>query len=144
MSDLPINQDSVGQDPDGEKLSVLAAMERWVEAIMTTDPRTVAELYAEDAVLWGTVSPLLRTTREAIQDYFEHFMKLEKLNVAYSNPQVRVLGDVAVNSGNYTFFHEADGAVRSIPARYSFVYRRAPSGEWKIIDHHSSRVPREP
>jgi hypothetical protein len=29
-------------------------------------------------------------------------------------------------------------------ARFSFVFRRTPSNDWEIIDHHSSLVPTAP
>jgi uncharacterized protein (TIGR02246 family) len=123
-----------------EQQQVIVAFERWIEAVTTTDPETVAALYADDAVLWGTLSPYLRITPEQVRHYFEHFMQLANLTAIYHHPQVRVYGDVAVNSGYYTFFHERDGKMQSLPARYTFVYRRV-GAEWKIIDHHSSAVP---
>ncbi len=141
MSDLLVDQKGTQREYDDDQRSVLATMDKWIEAVTTADPATVAGLYADEAVFWGTVSPFMRTTPEGTLDYFEHFMKLEHLNAVYHNPKVRVFGEVAVNSGYYTFFHEADGKMKSIPARYTFVYRRDAGGEWKIIDHHSSAVP---
>jgi hypothetical protein len=50
---------------------------------------------------------------------------------------VRVFGQIAINSGIYTFSFN-DGA--SVQARYTFVYRW--NGErWMIIEHHSSQMP---
>jgi uncharacterized protein (TIGR02246 family) len=139
--DLLIDQKSIMQQFTEEQQSVLEAMNKWVEAVTTTDPNTVAKLYAKEAVFWGTVSPFLRTTPKGVKDYFEHFMRLEHLNAIYYEPMVRVYGDIAVNSGYYTFFHEKDGKMVNIPARYTFVYRKNQNGEWMIIDHHSSAVP---
>ena len=45
----------------------------WKETVTlgTEDaPRKTADLYAEDAVLWGTVSEEVRETPEQIYDYF--------------------------------------------------------------------------
>ena len=139
--DLFIDQRGSAQQFTAEQQSVLEAMDKWVEAVTTTDPDTVSKLYAQEAVFWGTVSPFLRTTPEGIKNYFEHFMRLEGLNAIYYKPMVRIYGDTALNSGYYTFFHEQDGKMMSIPARYSFVYLKNRDGEWKIIDHHSSAVP---
>ncbi len=125
---------------DAEKASVLAAFDKWIEAVTTTYPETVTSFYAKDAVLWGTVSPIMRTTPEKIKDYFEHFMAMKNLQAIYSHPEIRVYGDIAINSGYYTFFHERDGKMLSIPARYSFVYKRE-GDNWMIVDHHSSVVP---
>jgi ketosteroid isomerase-like protein len=95
----------------------------------------------QDRFFWGTVSPFLRTTSQGIKDYFKSFMGLEHLKAIYYKPMVRVYGDIAVNSGYYTFFHEKDGKTMSIAARYTFVYRKDSDGEWYIIDHHSSAAP---
>ncbi len=125
-----------------EQRSVLAALDRWIEAIAHGSPEEVAALYAPDAVFWGTVSPFLRTTPEGVKDYFEHFLRLKKLNAFYYKPMVRVYGDLAINTGYYTFFYEdEEGHMRSLPARYTFVYRRDEAGEWKIVEHHSSAMP---
>ncbi len=135
------DQQGALQQFDDQQKSVLAAMDQWIEAVTTTDPETVAGLYAEDAVFWGTVSPFIRTNPAGVKDYFEHFMTMENLNAIYYKPMVRVYGDMAINSGYYTFFHTKDGKMQSIPARYTFVYRKDSGGQWKIVEHHSSAVP---
>ena len=139
--DILIDQKGVSRQFTEEQQSVLKAMDKWIEAITTTDPETVAKLYAKDAVFWGTISPFLRTTPEGRKNYFERFTVLENLNAIYYKPMVRVYGDIAINSGYYTFFYELDGKMMSLPARYTFVYRKDGDGEWYIIDHHSSAVP---
>lgn len=140
--------DNIFKDQEGtiqqfteEQQSILKIMDKWIQAVTTTDPDTVVKLYAKDAVFWGTVSPFLRTTPEGTKDYFEHFMRFEHLNAIYYKPMVRVYDNIAINSGYYTFFYEKDGKMMSIPARYTFVYRKNGDGEWEIIDHHSSAVP---
>ena len=140
-NDLLKDQKVAPRSFDEAQLSVLRALDRWIEAIRTRDPETVAALYAPEAVFWGTVSPFLRTTPEGVRDYFVHFLRLENLNAFYYKPMVRVYGEIAINTGYYTFFYEEDGVLKSIPARYTFVYRRTPQGEWLIIEHHSSRMP---
>jgi hypothetical protein len=53
----------------------------------------------------------------------------------------RLVGDVAIISGAYTFADVKDGERSNIrPARYSIVFQRL-DGAWLIVDHHSSRVP---
>ncbi len=139
--DIFKDQKGALQQFNDEQKSVLEAMDQWIEAVTTRDPETVAGLYAPDAVFWGTVSPFIRTNPEGVRDYFEHFMTMKDLNAIYYKPMVRVYGDIAINSGYYTFFHTRDGRMESIAARYTFVYRREDDGRWLIIDHHSSAVP---
>ena len=140
-TDLLVHQKGAVVEFTPEQRSVLKAMDRWVEAVSRGTPEEVAALYAPDAVFWGTVSPFLRTTPNGVRDYFEHFMRLNHLNAIYYKPMVRVYGEVAINTGYYTFFYEEDGKLKSIPARYTFVYRRGSQGEWEIIEHHSSAMP---
>ena len=62
----------------------------------------------------------------------------------FEDPNIRVYGgDTAVNTGYYTFSYEKDGATKSLPARYSFTLVKR-DGEWQIVDHHSSAMPKPP
>jgi hypothetical protein len=47
-----------------------AATSEWAQALGGDDPEKVLPLYAEDAVLWGTLSPKVRADRAALRDYF--------------------------------------------------------------------------
>ena len=108
----------------------------WNSALQTGDPKQVAALYAADAILLPTVSNQVRHNHEEIEDYFVHFLakgpsgKIDEANI-------RIFGDLAINSGVYTFTF-ADGAV--VTARFTYVYRQDEDG-WKIIEHHSSAMP---
>lgn len=45
----------------------------------------------------------------------------------------------------YVFAWEGqDGGFVEKHARFSFVFRRTPTGDWEIVDHHSSLVPKAP
>jgi uncharacterized protein (TIGR02246 family) len=123
-----------------EQKSVLAAFEQWLANVSQGNPEVVADMYADDAVFFGTISPYVRTTPAQVKHYFDHFLQLPSLHAFYAEPQIRIYGDVALNTGYYTFFHERDGKMQSVPARYTFAYKKV-NGEWKIIEHHSSAMP---
>jgi hypothetical protein len=57
--------------------------------------------------------------------------------------RVRIYGDIAINSGTYSFNNVRDGKPVTTAARFSFVYRNR-DGRWVIVDHHSSAVPTPP
>ena len=97
-----------------------------------------------DAVLWGTLSPTVRSDRAALRDYFvTAFKVLPGVKVAFGDQLIRVYGNAAVNTGYYTFSYVKDGETKSLPARYSFTYVK--NGErWLIVDHHSSAMPSTP
>ncbi len=119
-----------------DKKEILGLFDRWNAALQTGDPNQVVREYAPDAILLPTVSNKVRHNHEEIKDYFEHFMaKGPKGKIDEAN--IRQFGDVAINSGIYTFSF-ANG--ESVTARYTFVYRQH-EGEWKIAEHHSSALP---
>ena len=126
------------------KAEVAAATLAWGQALDADDPGKVLPLYADDAVLWGTLSPTVRSERAALRDYFvTAFKVLPGLKVAFGDQLIRVYGSTAVNTGYYTFSYVKDGETKNLPARYSFTYVK--SGErWLIVDHHSSAMPPPP
>jgi uncharacterized protein (TIGR02246 family) len=126
------------------KAEVAAATLAWGQALDADDPDKVLPLYADDAVLWGTLSPTVRSERAALRDYFvTAFKVLPGLKVAFGDQLIRVYGSTAVNTGYYTFSYVKDGETKNLPARYSFTYVK--SGErWLIVDHHSSAMPPPP
>ena len=107
----------------------------------TRDADQVADLFAEDAVLLPTLSPVPRTDRAGIRDYFVGFLK--------GSPQARIDSskiyascNLAARVGQWTVtLKDADtGASRDVHARYSFLYSYR-HGHWQIAHLHSSLDP---
>lgn len=67
-----------------------------------------------------------------------------KLTMTRLNPgTVRMHGDIGIQAGDYTFtWIGADGPVE-VDARFTFHFRREADG-WKIVEHHSSAMPKAP
>lgn len=111
----------------------------WNAALQTRDPKQVAALYAPDATLLPTLSREVCQTPDAIEDYFEDFLKLSpKGSIIHQN--VSLYDPIAINSGVYTFETTISGKVHNMIGRFTFVYRK-DGEEWKIIEHHSSMMP---
>lgn len=128
----------------GPKEEVAAAVAAWTQALGEDDPDKVLPLYSDDAVLWGTLSPKIRSDRAAMRDYFvTAFKVLPGLKVSFGDQLIRVYGGTAVNSGYYTFTYAKDGETKTFPARYSFTYVKS-GDNWLIVDHHSSALPPAP
>jgi uncharacterized protein (TIGR02246 family) len=128
----------------GPKEDVAATASRWAQALGDVDPEKVLPLYADDAVLWGTLAPTVRADRAGLREYFVNAFKvLPGLKVAFGEQLIRVYGSTAVNTGYYTFFYVKDGESKSWPARYSFTYVKK-GDHWLIVDHHSSAMPAPP
>lgn len=128
----------------GPQEDVAAAAEKWTAVFAENNPDTILVLYAKDGVLWGTLSPSVRSDPGALKAYFVGaFQALPKATVKFGDQLIRVYGNTAVNTGYYTFSYTKDGETKSIPARYSFTYVK-DGNDWKIVDHHSSAVPAPP
>ncbi|WP_170991757.1 SgcJ/EcaC family oxidoreductase [Bradyrhizobium elkanii] len=124
------------------KAEVAAATSAWGQAL--ADPEKVSALYSDEAVLWGTLAPTIRSGRAAVRDYFAAAAKaLSGLKVTFGDQLIRVYGNAAVNSGYYTFSWVKDGETTSLPARYSFAYVKE-GDRWLLVDHHSSALPSPP
>ena len=130
--------------PAGDKEDVAAAAAKWADAFSAETPDRILVLYDREAVLWGTLSPKRRDNSEAIRDYMVNaFRALPDHKVSFGDQLIRVYGDMAINTGYYTFTYTKDGESKSLPARYSFVYAKR-NGQWMIVDHHSSAMPVPP
>ena len=129
------------QNEGVEVQQVLEAQAAWEEAVESLDVDRVLSLYhPEHPCLWGTVAGVRRDTIDQLRNYFDHFLKKETMVVTFDQPHVRVFGDVAINSGYYSFDWIAEGEKQYVDARYSYVYERV-GDRWLIVDHHSSAMP---
>lgn len=132
-------------------------LQKWVNAVKSGDPKQVTDLYHENAILLGTFSEKERIGYTLILEYFENLLKLpenvEGVEVGIVSPvEVEIVSEhfstsdlFAVNSGHYNFvvtgIEEGSPTPIIFKARFSFVYRK-DNGEWKIISHHSSLIPK--
>ena len=118
------------------EIDISFLFEVWNNALQTGDTQKVAELYETNAILLPTVSNKVRHNHVEIADYFVNFLAKGPVG-KIDESNVRTFGDVAINSGVYTFTFK-DGS--SVQARFSYVYRWNGQ-DWRIIEHHSSAMP---
>lgn len=122
------------------KDEVEAATVAWIDAFNSRDPARILALYEPDAVLVGTTAKKAVAGTAAIGAYFRQAAGDATARVALGEHMARVYGDMAIDTGLYNFFQVRDGKATLVPARYTFVYRKR-DGKWRIVEHHSSRVP---
>src|SRR5438067_13699641 len=128
----------------GPKEDVAAATMKWGETLGQNDPDKIVLLYATDGVLWGTLSPTVRSDRAALREYFvTAFKVLPALKVTFGEQLIRVYGVTAVNTGYYTFAYVRVGETKTMPARLRFTLLNDGTN-WMIVDHHSSAMPSPP
>lgn len=127
----------------GER-EIAALFDQWNSALRTGDPEKVADRYAPDAVLLPTASAKIRTNREEIADYFQHFLEAKPKGEKIRSVINILDRDSAIDAGLYRF-HLTDpktGATRQVDARYTYEYEKR-GGSWLIVNHHSSVLPAE-
>lgn len=122
------------------KEEVAAATAVWVAALNSRDPMRITVLYDVEAVLWGTTSKTIRATPVEVAEYFKTAPQRPTVRCTLGEQHIRIYGEMAINSGYYTFSEVVAGKTEVRPARFTFVFRKR-GGKWVIVDHHSSRVP---
>ena len=124
-----------------DRADVEAATSSWIGAFNRKNVGDIVALYAPDAVLLGTSSPLLRDSPDLVRDYFKDMPSLGDAVITLGERRVQVIDDIAISTGFYTrSARQQDGETVRNPARFSFVYQKR-NGRWLIVNHHSSALP---
>ncbi len=117
-----------------------AATASWISAFNRKSTADIVALYANDAVFFGTSSPVLRDRPELVREYFKALPSLGDATISLGEHRIQVFGDTAVSTGFYNRSSMEQGKVVVSPARFSFVYAKR-KGRWLIVNHHSSALP---
>jgi uncharacterized protein (TIGR02246 family) len=120
--------------------AVESALAAWVKAVEEGTVEEIVTLYDQDAMMLSAFAVDPMTSRNQLKAYFGKVVKEPNRTVDITKQDVRRFGDVASNTGLYSFYFEQDGEPVELKARFTFVYV-LKNGQWKIISHHSSRVP---
>jgi uncharacterized protein (TIGR02246 family) len=114
----------------------------WNNALLSGNPKKVAELYAEDATFLPTMSGEFKKGQNGAEEYFKHFLEKHPTGEVVLD-EVQILGQKSyLHSGLYNFEVDNGKGGREIAkARFSFVWVQNEKGEWKILHHHSSVKP---
>ena len=116
-----------------------AALDSFSAAYTANDVEALVKLYAPNAILLGTNSPVISEGRDAVRTYFTNL----KLAGSGNKNQIQdrrtiVLNDNAVVlTGFYEFTRMADGQAVPGPARFTVLLTKV-DGQWLIAHQHSS------
>jgi uncharacterized protein (TIGR02246 family) len=116
-----------------------AAIDRWSAAYTANDPDAVVNSYWPDAILLGTVSPVISVGTDAIRAYFTA-VKLKgsgNKNAIQERHTIVVDDNAVVVTGFYEFTRMTDGKPVPAPSRFTMLVTKR-GGEWRIAHHHSS------
>jgi uncharacterized protein (TIGR02246 family) len=114
-----------------------AAVDRWSAAYSANDPEIIAKNYWPDAILLGTVSPVISEGTEAIVTYFTPTKGTGNKNTVDERRTIVVNDNAVVVTGFYTFTRMVDGKPVPSPSRFTMLVTKRGE-EWRIAHHHSS------
>ena len=114
-----------------------AAVDRWSAAYSGNDPETIAKNYCPDAILLGTVSPVISEGTQAIITYFTPTKGTGNKNKIDERRTIIINDSAVVVTGFYTFTRMKDGQPIPGPSRFTMLVTKRGS-EWRIAHHHSS------
>ena len=114
-----------------------AVLDRWSVAFTANDPDAIADKYWPDAILLGTVSPVISQGREAIVKYFTPTKGTGNKNAVQERHAILIDDNAVVLTGFYEFTRMQEGKPVPGPARYTMLITKR-GGEWRIMHHHSS------
>lgn len=113
-----------------------AAVDRWVAAYSANDVEALTKVYAPDAILLGTTSPVISENTGGIREYFKDMPGSGRKNVITERRTIVLGEDSVLATGFYEFFRpEQKDTPR--PSRFTMVLVKR-DGQWVIVHHHSS------
>jgi len=114
-----------------------AVVDRWSAAFNCNDPEQVVKIYWPDAILLGTVSPVLSQGTDAIRKYFQAIKGSGNKNTIDERHIIVLDDNAVVVIGFYTFIRMKDGLPTPSPSRFTMLVTKR-GGERRIAHHHSS------
>jgi uncharacterized protein (TIGR02246 family) len=125
----------LAQDQDDEE-AVDDLRQEWVDLYNEGDVAGVAELYAEDAVLYyadGTV----HEGRDAIQEVLQSAIDAGFTGISGEAIETEVVNDTAYQVGSYAFM---DDEGETVSEGYYLLILQRGNGEWRIHRHIGNMV----
>jgi len=113
------------------------AIDRWSAAYTSNDPDAIATNYWPDAILLGTVSPVISVGTEAIQKYFSAVKGSGNKNSIQERHTMVLDENAVLVTGFYEFTRMTNGQPSPSPSRFTMLITKR-DGAWRIVHHHSS------
>src|SRR5215470_6166994 len=114
-----------------------AVVDQWSAAYTSNEPEAVVKKYWPDAILLGTVSPVISEGSEAIEKYFSVLKGSGNKNAVQERRTIVIDDNAVLVTGFYEFTGMQEGKPVPRPSRFTMLITRR-GGEWRIAHHHSS------
>jgi len=112
-------------------------IDRWSAAYTSNDPEAIVKIYEPDAILLGTVSPVISVGTDAIRKYFSLVKGSGNKNSIQERHTIVLDENAVLVTGYYEFTRMKDGQSSPSPSRFTMLVTKH-DGVWHIAHHHSS------
>ena len=124
-----------------EEEKILGKSRALAKALESSDLAPISMLYESHARMWGASSDKLLVGQEEIKSYYHYFITEKKdFKLYFEQQDIRIFGEIAINTGTYSFSWENGKKRARKEARFTLVYRKI-GRDWIIVEHHSSSRP---
>jgi uncharacterized protein (TIGR02246 family) len=113
-----------------------AVIDQWSAAYSANDRDALVSLYAPDAILLGTTSPVISEGTEGIRKYFQELPGSGRKNTIVQRQTIVLSETSVVGTGFYNFARTTENDTPR-PSRFTMVVVKR-DGRWTIAHHHSS------
>ena len=120
------------------KRQVEALEDEWRQAELSGDIATMDKLLADDYI-GISMSGQVNTKTQQLDRMRTHKLVLTKIDIGET--QVKLVGAIAIVTSRAAVEGSDDGTAIQGTYRYTRVYQRRPSGDWKITSFEVTRVP---
>jgi uncharacterized protein (TIGR02246 family) len=122
---------------DGDQL-----LANWVAAVNRCDVDAVMQLFAADAMFYGTSTKTLITSSEGIRQYFEQaFAQLQPLTMSIEDKKIQSVSvDIMLLACSDSWAVTLDGQKQVMAGRLVLTAAKRQE-EWKIVCFHRSVMP---
>jgi ketosteroid isomerase-like protein len=120
------------------KQQVEAMEEQWRKAQLGGDVATMDRLLSDDYI-GISMTGQVNTKTQQLDRMRMHKIALTKLDLGEC--QVKLIGSIAIVTSRAELEGTNDGTPLKGTYRYTRVYQRLPTGEWKITSFEATRVP---
>ena len=114
---------------------------KWNDALLTKDPKIVANFYTIDSTFLPTMSEDFKRGPVDVERYFIRFLAKEPTGMIIEDDVQPLTNNCYLHSGIYDFEVGPKADRYKIHARFSFIWQKDESRQWKITHHHSSARP---
>ena len=120
------------------KQQVEAMEEQWRKAQLGGDVATMDKLLSDDYI-GISMTGQVNTKAQQLDRMRLHKVALTRLDLG--ERQVKLIGSIAIVTSRAEVEGTNEGAIVKGTYRYTRVYQRLPTGEWKITSFEATRVP---